>query len=168
MRILLLNGFNSIMIKTIIMNKSRMIFVSLFVIAFIAVAFQRISIKKGNEPWIQQQLLEPADLAKILNDANSLQPTVYSIGPLAIIKNSIDIGSAGEKDNLKKLEQDLGKLPKDANIVIYCGCCPFNKCPNIRPAFTLLNEMGFKNHKLLNMPQNIKVDWIDHGYPVNQ
>jgi hypothetical protein len=63
---------------------------------------------------------------------------------MPIIKNSIDIGSAVEKDNLKKMEQDLGKLSKDANIVIYCGCCPFNKCPNIRPAFTLLNERALK------------------------
>jgi thiosulfate/3-mercaptopyruvate sulfurtransferase len=148
------------MIKTIIMNKTGIFFVSLFAIAFIAFAFHKISDQRGDEPWTQQQLLEPSDLAKIITDVNALQPKVYSIGPLAIIKNSIDIGSAGEKDNLKKLEQDLG-------IVIYCGCCPFNKCPNIRPAFELLNEMGFKNHKLLNLPHNIKVDWIDHGYPVN-
>ncbi len=149
------------------MNKTRTIILSLFAIAFIAFAFHKVSVQRGNEPWTQNQLLEPADLAKVLTDVNSPQPTIYSIGPMPIIKNSIDIGSAGEKDNLRKLEQDLGKLSKDANIVIYCGCCPFNKCPNIRPAFTLLNEMGFKNHKLLNMPHNVKVDWIDHGYPVN-
>jgi hypothetical protein len=60
----------------------------------------------------------------------------------------------------------LEKLPKDASIVVYCGCCPYRSCPNVRPAFNLLNSMGFKNHKLLDLPQNIKVDWIDHGYPV--
>jgi hypothetical protein len=60
----------------------------------------------------------------------------------------------------------LSTLPKDANIVIYCGCCPFVKCPNIRPAFTLLNKMGFKKHKLLNLSHNVKTDWIDKGYPV--
>jgi len=26
--------------------------------------------------------------------------------------------------------------------------------------------MEFKNQKLLDLPRNIKVDWIDHGYPV--
>jgi hypothetical protein len=31
-----------------------------------------------------------------------------------------------------------------------------------------LNDMGFKNHKLLNIPQNIKVDWIDKGYAVKK
>lgn len=126
------------------MNKTRTIILSLFAMAFIAFAFHKVSVKRGDEPWTQNQLLEPADLVKVLTDANSPQPTIYSIGPMPIIKNSIDIGSAVEKDNLKKMEQDLGKLSKDANIVIYCGCCPFNKCPNIRPAFTLLNERALK------------------------
>jgi thiosulfate/3-mercaptopyruvate sulfurtransferase len=155
------------MIKSTNMNKTRIIILSLFAIAIIAFTIHKVSVQGGDEPWTQNQLLEPADLAKVLIDANSPQPTIYSIGPMPIIKNSIDIGSAGERANLEKLKQDLGRLSKEASIVIYCGCCPFNKCPNIRPAFKMLNEMGFKNHKLLNLPHNIKVDWIDHGYPVN-
>jgi hypothetical protein len=27
--------------------------------------------------------------------------------------------------------------------------------------------MKFERQKLLNLPKNIKVDWIDKGYPVN-
>jgi thiosulfate/3-mercaptopyruvate sulfurtransferase len=156
------------MIKSIIMNKTRVVLISLFAFAVILFAYYKLTGQRGDEPWTQNQLLEPAKLAKILTGTGSPQPLIYSIGPMPIIKNSIDIGSAGEDDNLKKLEQDLGKLSRDADIVIYCGCCPFNRCPNIRPAFKLLNEMGFKNHKLLNLPHNIKVDWIDHGYPVSQ
>ena len=56
---------------------------------------------------------------------------------------------------------------KKRNIVIYCGCCPFKDCPNIRPAFSLLNSMKFTNHKLLNLPLNLKTDWINHGYPMS-
>ncbi|MEP7231614.1 MAG: hypothetical protein ABI691_15235 [Ginsengibacter sp.] len=102
--------------------------------------------------------MEPADLAKTLNDIKAKQPYVYSIGPGATIINSIDIGPAQDKENLNKLKQQLSKLPKDADIVIYCGCCPFVHCPNIRPAFTLLNEMKFTNQKLLSLQHNIKVD----------
>lgn len=149
------------------MNKTKITFMSLFAIAFIVFAFQSVSTQKGYELWTRQQLLEPADLTKALSDSKAPQPIIYSVGPRAIIKNSIDIGPAQEKDNLKKLKQQLSKLPENSNIVIYCGCCPFDKCPNIRPAFKLLNEMQFENHKLLNLPRNIKVDWIDHGYPVN-
>ncbi|OGU14711.1 MAG: hypothetical protein A2X61_13700 [Ignavibacteria bacterium GWB2_35_12] len=148
------------------MNNIKIIFLSIFAIAMTANAFQSVTAKASQEPWTEHQLLAPADLAKALNDPKSPQPIIYSIGPQAIIKNSIDIGPAQEKGNLKKLKQQLNKLPKDANIVIYCGCCPFDKCPNIRPAFGLLNEMGFKKHKLLNLPHNLKVDWIDKGYPI--
>jgi hypothetical protein len=150
-----------------IMNKISIAVTSFLAMAFIAGAFIYANAPKTNEPWTQQQLLEPADLAKIMNNTKMTQPLVYCIGPQAIIKNSIDIGSVAVSANLKGLEQQLAKLPKDANIVIYCGCCPFNVCPNIRPAFKLLNDMGFKNQKLLNLPHNLKVDWIDHGYPMN-
>jgi hypothetical protein len=119
-----------------------------------------------NEPWSQKQLLEPADLARTISDPSAKQPVIISIGPGAVIKNSIDIGPAKEKANLDKLKQELKKLPKDASIVIYCGCCPFEHCPNVRPAFTLLNEMKFTNHKLLNLEHNIKIDWISKNYPV--
>jgi hypothetical protein len=122
----------------------------------------------SQEPWSAKQLMEPAELAKTIANPKAHQPYIYCIGPGAMIKNSIDIGPGKEKANLEKFKQELSKLPKDANIVIYCGCCPFDHCPNIRPAFTLLNEMKFTNHKLLDIPHNIKVDWKDHNYPVQK
>jgi thiosulfate/3-mercaptopyruvate sulfurtransferase len=102
------------------------------------------------EPWKENQLMQPAVLAKAITDGKDV-PIIYCIGPGALIKGSIDIGPGQDKENIKKLREQLSKLPKNANIVIYCGCCPFEHCPNIRPAFTLLNEMKFTNHKLLNL-----------------
>jgi len=121
-----------------------------------------------NDPWTQQQLLAPADLAKVLNDPKAPQPLVFSIGMQAIIKGSIDIGPAMKAENLNTLKEKLNKLPKNSQIVVYCGCCPFSRCPNIRPAMELLKNMQFTNYKLLNLPQNIKVDWIDKDYPMAQ
>lgn len=138
------------------------LFLTLGLLALILVSFK----SQQKEPWTQEQLLEPRDLALTINTAQSHQPVVLSVGPAAIIKNSIDIGATREKENLDKLKQQLKDVSKDETIVLYCGCCPFDKCPNIRPAFELLNQMQFKNHKLLNLPHNIKMDWIDHGYPV--
>lgn len=111
-------------------------------------------------------MLNPADLAATIADTTTSQPVIISVGPGGVIPKSIEVGPAGELTNLKKFEVELSRLPKDTDIVIYCGCCPFNKCPNIRPAFTLLNDKGFKNHKPLNLTRNIKADWIDRGYPV--
>ena len=93
---------------------------------------------------------------------------VLSIGPDAIIKGSAAIGPTSEKENLEKLRQYLSDVPKNKEVVIYCGCCPFDRCPNIRPAFKVLDDMDFKNGKLLDIPQNIKVDWLDKGYPMNE
>lgn len=130
-------------------------------------AFASFKQQQQTEPWSPKQLLDPADLAKILSDSKVKQPIVYSVGPDATIKNSIDIGPAKDKENLDKLKKQLSKLPKDADIIIYCGCCPFEHCPNIRPAFALLNKMKFTNQKLLSLQHNIKIDWINKGFPVS-
>ena len=92
---------------------------------------------------------------------------VINIGPDAVIKKSFNVGAAKDAKNLEALKQYLKKIPKDKEVVLYCGCCPFDKCPNIRPAFKLLIDLGYKNAKLLNIPKNIKIDWIDKGYPIN-
>lgn len=117
------------------------------------------------EPWTARQLMAPADLASLLNNPNAKKPVVYSVGPGALIRGSIDMGPAHEKVNLEKLKEAISRLPKNADIVIYCGCCPFDRCPNIRPAFTLLNEMKYSNARLLNLEHNIKTDWVAKGYP---
>lgn len=126
------------------------------------------SAQDKKEPWAENQLMRPSELAKMLNDSSAQIPLLYNIGPSGLIKNSIDIGEGKNTQNIEKFRKELSKLSKDADIVIYCGCCPFKDCPNIRPPFNLLNEMKFTNHKLLNLPQNLKVDWIDKGYPMNE
>lgn len=117
------------------------------------------------EPWTTKQLMAPADLAAVINSPSAKKPVIICIGPGALIKGSIDIGQTKEKENLEKFKKELSRLPKDADIVIYCGCCPFEHCPNIRPAFTVLNEMKFTNSHLLNLEHNIRTDWVAKGYP---
>jgi hypothetical protein len=155
-------------INNSIKMKTKFTIILLFVITASAFAFNMLTQPSSAEPWTAQQLLNPADLAKTLNNAKAPQPIIYSIGMQAIIKNSIEIGPAMMKDNLNNLKAKLEKLPKNSNIVIYCGCCPFERCPNVRPPMELLKAMQFTNYKLLNLPQNIKVDWIDHGYPLSE
>ena len=150
------------------MNKSKITFAFLIAIAGIAFACNSFSFQNETDPWTAKQLMEPADLAKVINDPAATKPIIFGIGFGGGIKGANDLGPGKEKENIEKLRAELTKLPKDANIVIYCGCCPFVHCPNIRPAFTLLNEMKFTNHKLLNLSQNLKADWIDKGYPVSE
>jgi len=126
-----------------------------------------IQAQTTKEPWTDSQLMPTKELADQINAADKSQPLIINIGPQAVIKGSVDVGPGKEKTNIKALEKMLAKQDKNKEVVIYCGCCPFEKCPNIRPAFNQLKELGFTHAKLLNIPQNIKVDWIDKGYPVN-
>jgi hypothetical protein len=119
------------------------------------------------EPWTDSQLMDPAELASILNNPSAKKPIRFGIGFSGGIKGSKEMGAARDQVNIDKLKEELSMLPKDADILIYCGCCPFTNCPNVRPAFSLLNEMKFTNHKLLNLATNLKKDWIDMGYPMN-
>ena len=125
---------------------------------------------KGNaqnpENWTGKQLIEPSELAKTVS-SNKEVPLVVSVGPGAVIPNSFDAGMASTKDGMDKLKAKLNTLKKD-QIVIYCGCCPFEHCPNVRPAIEALKQMNFTNYYLLNLSHNIKKDWIDQGYPVKK
>ena len=118
---------------------------------------------QNTENWTKGQLMEPAVLAQKLKEDKEV--VVISVGPGALIPQSIAIGPAQEEKNLEALETKLKGLKKDTELVIYCGCCPFEHCPNVRPAIGLLQKMEFTNYKLLNLPHNIKADWLDKGYP---
>ncbi len=115
------------------------------------------------ENWTSKQLIEPETLAQQMKDGDSM--VIVSVGPGAVIPNSIDAGMARDKDGIEKFKADLKAVPKDAKVVIYCGCCPFEHCPNVRPAIDALKQMNFTNYYLLDLPHNIKTDWIDKGLP---
>lgn len=115
--------------------------------------------------WTKAQLLEPAVLAETLRTGKDL-PLILSVGPGALIPQSVGIGPTNEPENLLKLKQQLAASSKTKAVVVYCGCCPFEHCPNVRPAIALLKATGFTNYTLLNLPRNLKTDWIDKGYPV--
>lgn len=140
---------------------------TLFLIATMFVFCTGASAQQNKDPWTSNQLLAPASLASDIKQGKINNLLILSVGPDAIVKGSVDIGPAHEEPSLEKLKSYLKKVSKDKEVIIYCGCCPFDRCPNIRPAFALLKEMGFKNPKLLNLPKNIKADWLDKDYPSN-
>jgi len=119
-----------------------------------------------DNPWTENQLMDPSALAYIIQGSKTNKPLILNIGAVADIKDAIHIGAVSETENLKKLNNAVHLLPKNTAIVIYCGCCPFTKCPNVRPAFSELQKAGFINVKVLNLPMNLKVNWSSKGYPL--
>ena len=122
----------------------------------------------SSDPWTKDQLMEPSKLAEMINDSTQKAPIILDIGFYGGIKNSIRIGPAKDLRYALKLKNFLKTLPKDADIVYYCGCCPFKDCPNIRPAFKIFKDEGYTNAKLLNLPHNLQTDWKDKGYPMEK
>jgi rhodanese-related sulfurtransferase len=112
-------------------------------------------------------LIQPAELAAGL----SSKPVVLQVGPNVMYRNKHIPGAAfagpGNKaEGIALLKSTVEKLPRDREIVIYCGCCPWDKCPNIQPTFDILRQMGFTKVKAMYVANNFKTDWIDKGYPV--
>ena len=122
------------------------------------------SVAQSRINWTNDQLIDPSELSAVIKSGKNI-PLIFSVGPGATIPNSKDIGMVKEADNLQSLKDRLSHLSKDTPIVIYCGCCPFERCPNVRPAIQVLKDLNFTNYKLLDLPHNIKIDWIDKGYP---
>ena len=116
--------------------------------------------------WTKKDLMEPAKLAALIKNPNLAKPLIFNIGVVDNILGAKSFGAADKKENLVRFRKALSVLPKSTAIVIYCGCCPFGRCPNVRPAFQVLKDGGFVNAKLLNLPTNIKTDWTDKGYPL--
>ena len=125
------------------------------------------SLDKRNT-WTEKDLMEPSALAAIISNPKAKQAQIFNIGVVEDIKGAKKMGGASVKANLEKFKNALSSLPKNTLVVVYCGCCPFEKCPNIRPAFNLMKSMGFTNGKLLNLPTNLKQNWIDKGFPLAQ
>jgi hypothetical protein len=114
--------------------------------------------------WTAKDLMAPAVLAGKIKSGKDI-PIIYCVGPGTVIPGSVAIGMTSIPEKLDKFKNTLSSVPKNAAIVIYCGCCPFSHCPNVRPAVALLKEMKFTNFKLLDLPLNIRTDWIAQGYP---
>lgn len=117
------------------------------------------------EPWTQSQLMPVETLANRISKGQTKNLLVLSIGFDDVIAGSTYVGAGRDRAAIEKLKQILKNESKDTEVVLYCGCCPFASCPNVRPAFQTVKDLGFKNLKLLDIPNNIKVNWIDKGYP---
>jgi thiosulfate/3-mercaptopyruvate sulfurtransferase len=112
-------------------------------------------------------LIQPADL----NARLAAKPAIFQVGPNVLyrskhIAGATFAGPGSKAEGIALLKAAVESLPRDREIVIYCGCCPWDKCPNIQPAMESLKQMGFTRVKALYIADNFKANWIDKGYPV--
>ncbi len=122
------------------------------------------------DPWTPTDLIQPAQLAARLKGPPAARPLIYYVGFAVLyrskhIPGAEFIGPGNKQEGLQALREAALKHPRTREIVIYCGCCPWDHCPNLRPAFIMLRELGFKRVKVLSLPTSFPKDWIEKGYP---
>lgn len=114
--------------------------------------------------------IQPADLVTVLK-SDAPKPLIIQVGfhvlfTQAHIPGSEYIGPASKPEALAELHKRVDPLPRTQAIVLYCGCCPWARCPNLDPAYNELRSMGFQNVQVLSIANNFGTDWVDKGYPV--
>ena len=115
--------------------------------------------------------IQPAELAAMLKAPDA--PTVLQVGfsvlyQQAHIPGAAYAGPGNQEMGLDNLKSHAATLPHDKLLVIYCGCCPWDKCPNIAAAYNQLTSMGFSKVKVLYLANNFGADWVDRGFPTDK
>jgi thiosulfate/3-mercaptopyruvate sulfurtransferase len=110
-------------------------------------------------------------LVRLLQSVKSEKPLLLHVGSHVLytqahIPGSEYIGQASTEDGLKQLRKRMESLPRGRAMVLYCGCCPWAHCPNVKPAADALNGLGFTHVKVLYIANNFGLDWVGKGYPV--
>jgi hypothetical protein len=140
-----------------------------FFIARHVAAAQTPSASPSDDQQLAAHSVQPADLAKELS--GSSKPVIVCVAPHALylgarVPGALYHGATSTPEGLADLKKWARGVPKSTNLVLYCGCCPMTRCPNIRPAFSALQKMGFNNVRVLWLPKDFYTDWNSKGYPI--
>lgn len=127
-----------------------------------------------SNPWTQSQTIKPAVLAKELQSSTaSAKPIVICVAPRALyngahIPGALFFGPGYTSQGIDSLRNWAKSALPAANVVIYCGCCPLDRCPNVRPAFSALAGMGFTHLRVLLLQHDFRTDWVIPGFPIEK
>jgi len=118
-------------------------------------------------------LIQPNELAGLVTGPAAHRPKLVHVGFETLytgghIPGSIYAGPASETKGLAALKKALQPMPRQTQLVLYCGCCPWVDCPNVRAALEAARSMGFKHVRSLFIPRSLELDWIDKGYPTTK
>src|SRR5665647_1341665 len=115
-------------------------------------------------------LIQPAEVAAQLVTKGA-RPVLFHVGPNLLyrgkhIPGSIYAGPGSRAEGLEALRVAASKLPRDGEIILYCGCCPWSRRRDVKPGGELLKRMGFTGVEAMFGETHFAKDWIDKGYPV--
>lgn len=129
-----------------------------------------LSLGDEHDPWTAADLLEPAELARQLSHSDESVHVICVAFPVLYrqrhIAGAVLAGPGSKPEGIAALNSALERRKRSDRIVLYCGCCPMQQCPNIRPAYVAAQKRGFTHVRVLNLPKNFHTDWTAKGYPV--
>jgi hypothetical protein len=125
------------------------------------------------DPWTAAQTVQPAQLVAELQMEKDPHVQVVYVGPRTLyngghIPGAVFYGPGSSEQGIADLKKYAATLAKHSDLVLYCGCCPLEKCPNLRPAFTALKDVGFARLRVLILPTSFNTDWVEKGFPVQK
>jgi len=131
------------------------------------------SISASAPEWKDARQISPLELEKKLSGPAAGRPVVLQVGFKVLyegghVPGAIFAGPASTAEGAARLRAEASKIARDREVVIYCGCCPWEKCPNVHPAYEELRKMGFSRLVVLLIPQDFAHDWIGAGLPVQR
>ena len=117
--------------------------------------------------------IEPKQLAELLSETKGEKPIVLHVGfknfyEQAKVPGSDYAGPGSTPEGLELLRKRVASLQHKQLIVLYCGCCPWDKCPNAKPAYDALHAMGFTNVKVVHIAENFGANWVNAGLPLTK
>jgi thiosulfate/3-mercaptopyruvate sulfurtransferase len=139
---------------------------SLFTLAFVFAGL--VSAYSQTPLWKKEQLMPTQELAEKIKTNAKDKPLILNVGPMDNIKTAVFVGRATSVTGIEKIKSTVAMENKNKTVVVYCGCCSYASCPNIKPAYDALIAAGFKNAKVLELPEGIKPDWVAKGYPMEE
>ena len=121
----------------------------------------------------KSDLLSPEELNRQLQTHSHESPLMLQVGSRMLydqahIPGSEYVAPTYQTAGLEMLRNRVDKLPRNRSIVVYCGCCPWDRCPNVGSAWRLLHDMGFTHAKVLYIVDNFGADWVAKGYRVEK
>src|SRR5438477_11917361 len=83
------------------------------------------------DPWSSSDVVQPAEVAKDIKS-----PLLIHVG-FPVLYREVHIpgsqyaGPGSKEEGIADLKKAVAAQPRDREILLYCGCCPMDTCPNI-------------------------------------
>ncbi|MFL6449554.1 MAG: rhodanese-like domain-containing protein [Bryobacteraceae bacterium] len=128
---------------------------------------------KAGEVVPREALMPAQEMAGLISKSNRPRPTLIYVGYHSLflgahIPGAIFAGPDSKPEGIEQLKAVVRNIPHKHAIVVYCGCCPFDRCPNVGPAYRTLKDLGFERVSVVHIPTNLHTDWVQKGYPVTK